>query len=82
MISAKKEVLKKKFGATIQQIREKKGLTLRQVSANCSLDNSKISKIEDGRFNVALSTIIELARGLEEHPSRLLQGDYDWMERR
>ena len=67
-----KEVLKKKFGATIQRLRKNKRLTLRQVSAACQLDNSKIAKIEDGKFNVALSTIIQLARGLGVSPSSLL----------
>ncbi len=72
MTPHEKEILKKKFGATIQRIRKDKRLTLRQVSASCQLDNSKIAKIEDGKFNVALSTIVELARGLGIAPSLLL----------
>lgn len=75
MTTAEKEILKKRFGATIQEIRKKKRLSLRQVAANCNLDNSKIAKIEDGRFNISLSTIVELARGLEVHPSKLFAGD-------
>ena len=78
MTRAEKEILKKRFGATIQEIRETKRFTLRHVAAHCNLDNSKIAKIEDGRFNVSLSTIVELARGLGVHPSRLLVGDFDW----
>ena len=78
MTTAEKEILKKRFGATIQQLREKKHFTLRQVAANCNLDNSKIAKIEDGRFNVSLSTIVELARGLETHPSKLFVGEFNW----
>ncbi|HEX9513631.1 MAG TPA: helix-turn-helix transcriptional regulator [Puia sp.] len=78
MTTAEKEILKKRFGATIQQFREKKHLSLRQVAANCSLDNSKIAKIEDGRFNISLSTIVELAKGLEVHPSRLFEGEFNW----
>ena len=67
-----KEILKKKFGATIEGLRKSKRLTLRQVAAACQLDNSKIAKIEDGQFNVALSTIVELSRGLGIAPSMLL----------
>jgi len=78
MTTAEKEILKKRFGATIQQVREKKRLSLRQVAANCNLDNSKIAKIEDGQFNVSLSTIVELARGLEIHPSKLFIGEFNW----
>ena len=72
MLPHEKEILKKKFGATIQRIRKEKRLTLRQVAASCHLDNSKIAKIEDGKFNVALSTIVELSRGLGIAPSLLL----------
>ena len=72
MSPQEKEILKKKFGATIQRIRKDKRLTLRQVAASCQLDNSKIAKIEDGQFNVALSTIVELAHGLGVSPALLL----------
>jgi transcriptional regulator with XRE-family HTH domain len=72
MTPNEKEIIKKKFGATIQQLRKSKQLTLRQVAAACQLDNSKIAKIEDGKFNVSLSTIIELSRGLNVRPSSLL----------
>jgi transcriptional regulator with XRE-family HTH domain len=72
MTSAEKEIIKKRFGATIQRLRKSKQLTLRQVAAACHLDNSKIAKIEDGKFNVSLSTIIELSRGLNVAPAILL----------
>lgn len=72
MTPQEKEIIKKKFGATVQRLRKNKQLTLRQVAAACQLDNSKIAKIEDGQFNVSLSTIIELSRGLSVTPSSLL----------
>ncbi len=65
------EILKK-FGKNIKKIREKKGLSLREMSYACNLDNSKISKIEQGRINITLLTLIELSVGLEVHPSELL----------
>lgn len=63
---------KKKFGKNLQKIRESKGMTLVDVAAGCSIDDSKISKIEHGRINITLSTILELAKGLEIHPTKLL----------
>jgi transcriptional regulator with XRE-family HTH domain len=72
MTQNEKEIIQKKFGATIQRLRKNKQLTLRQVAAACQLDNSKIAKIEDGKFNVSLSTIIELSRGLNVTPASLL----------
>ena len=67
--------LKIKFGKRLQKLREKKKLSLRDVAANCDLDDSNISKIEHGKFNVTLGTIVELAKGLDIHPSDLLKGD-------
>jgi transcriptional regulator with XRE-family HTH domain len=72
MTKAEKKILTEKFGTTIRRIRESKHLSLRQVAANCNLDNSKIAKIENGKFNISLSTIVELAHGLDIHPARLL----------
>ncbi|WP_461790906.1 helix-turn-helix domain-containing protein [Pedobacter sp.] len=36
------------------------------------INDSKISKIENGKFNIKLSTIIELAKGLGIEPKELL----------
>jgi transcriptional regulator with XRE-family HTH domain len=68
------EILKKEFGIRVSRIRQNKGLSLRQVGYRCSLDNSKISKIEKGKINISLSTLADLAQGLDLHPSELLKG--------
>lgn len=64
--------LQKQFGENLQKIRTGKKLSLRAMAANCDLDDSNISKIENGKFNVQLSTIIELANGLGIKPKDLL----------
>ena len=66
------ETAKKKFGKNIQRIRQAKGMSLLDVSYNCSLLDGRISQIEHGQFNVTLSTMLELAKGLEINPSELL----------
>ena len=66
------EALKKKFGENLQKIRQSKELSLLQLSYNCTIDESNISKIEHGKFNITLSTIVELSMGLEVHPKKLL----------
>lgn len=71
------ETLKVKFGENLQKIRTGKKLSLLKLSYNCSLDESNISKIEHGKFNVTLATIIELAKGLEVAPKKLLDFDID-----
>jgi transcriptional regulator with XRE-family HTH domain len=42
------------------------------LAAKCDLDDSQISKIENAKWDVQLSTIFELAKGLEVNPKELL----------
>lgn len=65
-------IIKKIFGENLQKIRQAKGLSLLDVSYECSIDKSNISKIEHGRVNVTLHTIAELAKGLDISPAELL----------
>lgn len=69
------EILKQQFGKNLQKIRLSKDLSLLDLSYNCSLDDSNISKIEQGKKNITLATIVELAKGLEIHPKKLLDFD-------
>ena len=64
--------IQQQFGANLKKLRERNGLSLRDLAALCELDDSKISKIENGRFNIQLSTIFELSKGLNLKPKELL----------
>jgi len=64
--------LKASFGSHIKEIREGKGLSLIEVDQRCELDESYISKIENGKKNIQLSTIFELSKGLGVEPRVLL----------
>lgn len=66
-----------RFGEHLKSVREGKGLSLRRLADLCNLDNSNISKIEHGKFDIQLSTIIELAKGLSVHPRELLDYDFE-----
>lgn len=65
-------ILKTKFGTHVKKIRESKAYSLIEVDRNCDLDESNISKIENGKVNIQLSTIFELAKGLGVDPKDLL----------
>ena len=67
----------KKLGANIKRLRETKNLSLRELSYECDIDNSKISKIEKGQINITFTTILQLAKALEVNPSELLQTEFD-----
>jgi transcriptional regulator with XRE-family HTH domain len=59
-----KETLKT-FGSNLKRIRKRKGLSLRALSYECSIDFSDIGKIERGEVNVTLLTIVQLAKALQ-----------------
>jgi transcriptional regulator with XRE-family HTH domain len=66
-----------KLGENIKRLREAKGLSLRQLSYTCNVDNSKIAKIEKGQINITFTTLMQLANALEVHPSELLKTDFE-----
>lgn len=66
------QAAKTKFGKNVQKIRNDKKMSLLDVSYNCSLSNGRISEIEHGQYNITLGTILELAKGLEIEPVKLL----------
>lgn len=72
MINKKDKPTLQKFGEHVRQLRERTGLSLRELSYRCNIDNSKISKIEQGKVNITLLTVLELSAGLGLPPAELL----------
>lgn len=66
-----------KFGAHLSQLRKKKGLSIRELASRCDVDYGKISKLENNKANLNLTTLFELAEGLEVHPRELLNIDFE-----
>ena len=67
----KKEILEK-FGSFVKKIRTDKGMTMLDLEVSTGISEGSISKIENGRKNLVLTTIIKLANGLSVPPSHLL----------
>jgi len=67
----------KEFGKQIEKFRTQKDLSYRQLAQRCDIDHSNISKIEKGEINIRLSTILELAKGLEIQPHKLFDFKID-----
>ena len=59
------------FGKNLEKIRTEKGLSYRQLAQRCDVDFSEISKIEKGERNIQITTIVELAKGLNKSPKEL-----------
>ena len=60
------------FGKLLKQIRTEKGLTLLELEVRTGINEGDISKIERGKKNLAFTTLVKLARGLEISTSKLL----------
>ncbi len=67
------------IGSKLKSIRDKKGWTLRELSEKTGIDNSRLSKIEQGKINITLVTLIQLSIALEVSPADLLgRNKYVW----
>lgn len=53
------------IGRTLQEARENKGLSQRDLSAKAGVPQSHISKIENGAVDLRVSSLVELARALD-----------------
>ena len=61
----KKNELKKKIGQRIIQLREKKGWSQSDLARACGKDRQAIEKLENGRVNPTLYTLLEIAQSLQ-----------------
>jgi transcriptional regulator with XRE-family HTH domain len=72
MATSNKQILKI-FGENLRRIRTEKGLSQRDLSSLCNVDNAEISRMENGQVNVSLNTISQLADALEVPFLKLLK---------
>lgn len=72
MINIQDKEILIKFGQHLKKLRISKGLSLRELSYVCKIDNSKVSKIEHGKVNITMLTLLDLASALEISPMELL----------
>ena len=58
-----KEAIRKEFGEYLQKHREKvlKIKSVRELSFTSTIDNSKLSKIENGQVNFGFDILLEIA---------------------
>ena len=65
--------LYKRFGSTITKTRKRQGLSQEELSARSHIDRTFVGKIEQGKANPSLKTILKLSRGLRVRMSDLLE---------
>jgi len=63
----------KKLGQRIKEVRESKELSQLDVASICDYDKTTISRIENGRTNITLKTLVTLALAMEVDISQLFE---------
>jgi transcriptional regulator with XRE-family HTH domain len=64
-------------GERVSQVRDKRGLSLEDVSQRTGIDVSMLSQIEEGAVAPPLGTIIKLAKALEMRMGYFISGEED-----
>ena len=63
-----------RFGANCRRIRDAKGISLRQLMMESGMNLQHYSKIERGKLNPTLWSIIRISRGLAAPVEELFEG--------
>lgn len=61
------------FGKHIKELRLAKGLSRETLAAHCDIEVMQIYRIETGKVNTTISTLLALSKGLELQPKQLLE---------
>ena len=69
-----KEQILIKFAKHLTKIREKQGLSIRQLAASSGLEYSQLQRIEKGKVNFAFTTLVAIAQGLGIEIDSLMEG--------
>ncbi|WP_172280540.1 helix-turn-helix domain-containing protein [Chryseobacterium sp. LAM-KRS1] len=67
-----RDTLKKELGKRIIELREQKGWSQADLARACNKDRQAIEKLENGKVNPTLFTLLEVANALEISLSRLV----------
>lgn len=65
-------------GRYVRELREQRGLLLRDVSAQSGLSIAALSKLELGERSITVDDLIVLGQGLDVAPTSLLSGAVLW----
>ena len=67
-----KEQLKKKVGQRIVELRSQKGWSQSDLARACNKDRQALEKLENGKVNPTIYSLLEIAKALEVHLKELV----------
>ena len=68
----KKDLLCKETGLRIKELRKSKNMQQQDLAAACNFEKSNMARIESGRVNVTIGTLLKIALALDEPINELL----------
>lgn len=68
-----KEKILLKFANNLKKLREEKDISIRQLAATSGLEYSQLQRIEKGKVNFALTTLVAIAQGLDLEVGELFE---------
>lgn len=72
-VNAKSRKVLKKFGLLVRKLRDQRGWTLEEAEEHGFSSWRYLQRLEAGKHNISLLTIIEIAKVYKIHPSDLLK---------
>jgi transcriptional regulator with XRE-family HTH domain len=64
-----------KVGQNIREIRESKNISQQELASRCNFEKSNLSRIEAGRTNITLKTLLIISESLAVSVKELLDVD-------
>jgi transcriptional regulator with XRE-family HTH domain len=74
MDAARKDEVKRRFGARLRELRKAAKLSQEAVALRCGLDRSYLSGIERGKNNLSLISIQRIAEAVGVETAELFRG--------
>jgi len=71
-MTAKEKILSQ-FATNLKKLREEQGISIRELAVRSDLEYTQVQRIEKGKVNIALTTLIALSNGLGVSPEILLK---------
>ena len=65
------------FGKHVKKLRNRKKLSRENLAVYSNIETMQVYRVETGQANATISTIVALAKGLEVHPKKLLDFNYE-----
>jgi transcriptional regulator with XRE-family HTH domain len=73
MIASDENLIKRRFGERLREIRRTKGISQEELALSCELDRTYIGSVERGERNISLINIHRIAKALSISPKDLME---------